>query len=250
MSDGSPRDIVLSNEILRGVVGSMAHGTALSGHADRDEMGVFIEPPSFVCGLEALDGYEERIQPEGLRSEPGDLELTMYSLRRFCRLAMRGNPTALFLLWLPSYVTMTPAGAALIGIRTAFVSRTAGERFLGYLKSQKQRMSGERGRNVRRPELVAAYGYDTKFAMHALRLGYEGIALMEEGELPVPVPEVDILRAVRQGEVSYPDVILLISEVEARLRRSVDACVRTADRLAVDAFLVDAHLRHWEVGRG
>lgn len=37
----SAREIALSNEILRGVVGSTAHGTAIDGQDDRDEMAVF-----------------------------------------------------------------------------------------------------------------------------------------------------------------------------------------------------------------
>jgi hypothetical protein len=247
MADESARDIALGNEILRGVVGSTAHGTAMAGSEDRDELGVFIEPPVNVCGLESCDHYVKRDRPEGVRSRPGDVELTLYSLRRFCRLAARGNPTALLLLWLPSYVKTTEAGEALVRLRDAFVSRDAGERFLGYLVGQKQRLTGERGQNVRRPELLAEFGYDTKFAMHALRLGYEGIGLMATGCLPVPVPtpDLEVLRAARAGEISYTDVLGLIANVEAGLRKLVAECSRTADLAAINAFMVETHLRHW-----
>lgn len=56
----TPHDIATQNEILRGVVGSTAHGLAISGQDDRDEMAVFIEPPENVCGLSPCDHY---IQP-------------------------------------------------------------------------------------------------------------------------------------------------------------------------------------------
>lgn len=59
------RDVALGNEILRGLVGSTAHGTAIEGQDDRDEMGVFIEPPENVCGLRSVDHYIHRTQPEG-----------------------------------------------------------------------------------------------------------------------------------------------------------------------------------------
>src|SRR5690606_26019385 len=113
--------------------------------------------------------------PEGVRSQPGDLDLTLYSLRKFCRLAAKGNPSVLILLWLPSYIKRTELGDRLIGMRERFISQEAGKRFLGYLASQKAALKGERARNVIRPELVERYGYDTKFAMHALRLAYQGI---------------------------------------------------------------------------
>src|SRR6516165_9507151 len=150
----SDHDIALNNEILRGVVGSTTHGTAIEGQDDRDEMGVFIEPPAYVCGLTPCDHYIYRDQPEGVRSQPGDLDLTMYSLRRFCRLAAQGNPSVILLLWLSAYILKTPVGDALVGMREAFVSQESGKRFLGYLAAQKSKLTGERANTVRRPELV------------------------------------------------------------------------------------------------
>ena len=153
----SPRDIALQNDILRGVVGSTSHGTAIEGQDDRDEMGVFVEPPESVCGLTPCEHYVYRDQPEGVRSQAGDLDLVMYSLRKFCRLAAQGNPSVILLLWLPEHVSKTPIGAGLIGIRDAFVSKENGKRFLGYLINQRMKLKGERTRTVNRPELVARY---------------------------------------------------------------------------------------------
>lgn len=39
-------EIATKNEILRGLVGSTAHGINIVGQDDRDETGVFIEPPA------------------------------------------------------------------------------------------------------------------------------------------------------------------------------------------------------------
>ena len=52
-------------------------------------------------------------------------------------------------------------------------STRAAERFLGYMTSQRRAMTGESGAHTNRPELVAEFGYDCKFAMHALRLGVQ-----------------------------------------------------------------------------
>lgn len=239
--------IALRHEILRGLIGSTAHGLHKDGQDDRDEMGVFIEPPEYVCGLRVLDHYVSRTKPEGVRSGPGDLDLVLYSLRKFCRLAAQGNPTVLVLLHLPEYITKLPHGERLVGMRDAFVSKEAGVRFLGYLTSQRMKLTGERSKRVSRPELVAAHGYDTKFAMHALRLGFEGVEFLETGRLTLPVQEPNrtTLRAVRAGEVSFSEALDLIDRTEAQLRRVVDDCDREADRDAINRFLVEAHREYW-----
>src|SRR3954452_4046669 len=83
--------------ILRAVVGSTVHGLANPGTDDRDEMGVCIEPKEYVIGLRQFEHFVYRTQPEGSPSGPGDLDLTIYGLRKWCRLAMRGSPTVLLL---------------------------------------------------------------------------------------------------------------------------------------------------------
>jgi hypothetical protein len=67
--------------ILRCLVGSGVHGTAVEGQDDRDEMGICIEPPEYVIGLRSFEQYIFRTQPEGARSGHGDLDLIVYSLR-------------------------------------------------------------------------------------------------------------------------------------------------------------------------
>jgi uncharacterized protein len=242
------KEIALGNEILRGVVGSTAHGTAVDGQDDRDEMAVFIETPENVCGLTPCDHYIQRDQPEGVRSQPGDLDLTMYSLRKFCRLAEQGNPSVVILLWLPRHVTKTELGAGLVKLREAFISRDSGNRFLGYLVAQKMKMKGERNQTVNRPELIEKYGFDTKFAMHALRLAFEGIEMLtcRSITLPVAEPNLSILRGVRTGKYTLEQTLLMIDNAEAQLRELLKDCDWKTDRRRIDAFMVKAHQQHWQ----
>lgn len=244
------KHLSIANEILRGVVGSTAHGTAIEGYDDRDEMGVFIEPPENVCGLESCDHYVQRDKPEGVRSEYGDLDLTLYSLRKFCRLAEQGNPSVVILLWLPKHEFLNASGRRLVKLREAFISRQSGERFLGYLVAQRMKMRGERNQTVNRPELVEKYGFDTKFAMHALRLGYEGVEMLRHRRitLPVPEPELSILRDVRTGKYSLEETIGMIDTTEMQLRELLKDCNWKTDRARIEQFLVDAHLDHWNMG--
>jgi predicted nucleotidyltransferase len=243
----SNKDIATKNEILRGLVGSTAHGINIVGQDDRDETGIFIETPANVCGLMPCDHYIWRTQPDGVRSGPGDLDLTMYSLRKFCKLAEQGNPSVMVLLWLPKYIVLTDAGQELIRVRDAFISRNAGERFLGYLVSQKMKMKGEKAHTVNRPELIEKYGYDTKFAMHALRLGFEGVELLTRRSLTLPVaePNLSTLRAVRTGQFKFLEILQLIDETEIKLRSLLQDCNWKSDRVRIDDLMVKMHLEYW-----
>lgn len=102
---------------------------------------------------------------------------------------------------------------------------------------------------VNRPELVEAHGFDTKYAMHAARLGYQGVELMETGRLTLPMPEPERSRvmAIRTGELGFDEAIAEIDEVEQRLAEALEATALppAPDRAAVDAFLVDAYRRSW-----
>ncbi len=119
------QDLIERGTILRATVGSTVHGLHHGGQDDRDEMAVFIEPPEYLVGLARADGirgglygfehYVERTQPEGMRSGPGDLDLVAYSLRKYVRLALKGHPTILLLLFVPAELVLvtTEAGEEL-----------------------------------------------------------------------------------------------------------------------------------------
>lgn len=241
------KTIATENEILRGLVGSTAHGTGLDGQEDRDEMGICIEPAEYVCGLGNFEQYIFRTQPEGMRSGPGDIDLVIYSLRKFCRLAEKGNPSVLMLLWLPEYLIRTEMGAQLVALRDAFVSREAGWRYLGYLTAQRAGLTGEKTKKVSRPELVERFGYDTKYAMHALRLGLQGIEYLSERKISIPVREPDRsrLRAVRRGEIGLQQVIEEIDKVSTCLRVLTEHSSAQSDVKAINEFLIRAHQSHW-----
>jgi predicted nucleotidyltransferase len=170
--DERARQVALDGLILRGLVGSTVHGLSNPGTDDRDEMGVCVEPPEYVIGLRGFDHYVSRTQPEGVPSGPGDLDLTIYGLRKFCRLAVKGSPTVLLLFFIEGEHLMlcTELGAELQALAPAFLSQRTARAFLGYLGAQRRSLLGER-HATRTRELSAEHGYDTKYAMHALRIG-------------------------------------------------------------------------------
>lgn len=261
------RRIAEQGLILRTQVGSGVHGTAIGGQDDRDEMGICLEPPEFVTGLARVpagDGprlvtfeqYQRHTvwdQPGGLanRSGAGDLDVVVYSARKWARLALEGNPTVLLVLFVPDeeVVHRNAVGAELVDNAHRFVSRLAAQRFLGYLQAQREGMVGERSARTNRPELVAVHGYDTKFAMHALRLGVQGTELLTTGRITLPIPEPHraYLRSVRRGERSLPEVLEAVDAAAAALvRLGTDSTVPPEpDRAWVDDWLHRPHLAHW-----
>jgi len=185
--------IAVPNTIIRGQVGSGLHGVT-TGADDRDEMGVCIEPPEYVIGNSRFEQYIYRTQPEGVRSGPGDLDLVVYSLRKWARLAAQGNPTILLLMFIPrsELVVNTEFGRDLQAHPERFLSRQVAHRFGGYLVSQRDQLLGLKSKkHTNRPELVDLYGFDSKFAYHMVRLGLQGVELLTTGKITLPVPEPD-----------------------------------------------------------
>ncbi|XKK39168.1 nucleotidyltransferase domain-containing protein [Nocardiopsis sp. ARC36] len=239
--------------VLRCQVGSGVHGVALDGQNDRDEMGICLEPPEYVIGLRAFEQYVFRTQPDHSRSGPGDLDLTVYSLRKWMRLALDGNPTVLLPLFVPDgeIVAVTDTGRELRACADRVLSRRAGHRFLGYLRAQRERMEGLRGgKHTNRPELVDAYGFDTKYAYHMVRLGIQGVELMETGRLTLPMPGPDRtwLLELRRGEHSRAEALERATDLEERLVWLCDHAdlPEEPDRAWADRWLVDAYRRSWD----
>lgn len=237
------------NTILLATVGSTAHGLALEGTDDRDEMGICIEDPDAVIGLNHFEQIVTRSKPEGVRSEYGDLDRTIYSTRKYCRLALSGNPTVLLLLYAePTYITSL--GKELRNNAHWFSARSAGKAFLGYMTQQRQRLVGERGQmNVKRPELIEKYGYDTKYAMHMIRLGFQGVEFLETGKLTLPMEEAprSVVFAVRKGQMNINDILTLAGELEQRVADLLDSSPLdpTPNRSAVNSWLISAYQREW-----
>lgn len=247
------RRIAEAGTILRCLVGSGVHGLAIAAQDDRDEMGICIEPPEYVIGLRPFDQYIYRTQPEGHRSGPGDLDLTVYSLRKWMRLALAGNPTILLPLFVHAgdIVQCTELGHELRGMRSVILSRQAGRRFAGYLEAQRRSLLSRegKGRDVTRPELIEAYGFDTKFCGHMVRLGLQGVELLRDGRITLPMPEAERewIRELRVGKHTMAEALDMAGECERR----IEALLETSplpehpDYAAADEWLVRAYQGSW-----
>lgn len=245
-----------TNTILMVEVGSTAHGTGIPGGEDHDELAVVVESPEHIVGLDET-GFAtvmQRTQPEGSRSGPGDVDRTLHSLRRFVRLAASGNPSILMSFWVPIEF-VTPEGEELRALGPAFIGRHVIPRCRGYMQSQAMRLLGVRGGGHGRrggggrEELISAHGFDTKYAMHCSRLGFQCLELLGTGGLQLPIQgePAEWLRAVRYGDVPFDDwwarSLALDAELESLLH---DASLPEGpDRERIERWLVDVHQRVW-----
>ena len=126
-------------------------------------------------------------------------------------------------------------------------------RFLGYLAAQRDRLLGHsKGKVPNRPELVAKYGYDVKYASHALRLAYQGLEVARDARLTLPMPAAERERVLRVKRGEVPDIAAVLAET-ADVQAQVEDILATGRtplpaepaHAAISAWAVSAHRRHW-----
>jgi uncharacterized protein len=245
------RAIADAHTILRVQVGSGLHGIAIPGTDDRDEMALVCEPPEYVIGLRKFEQYEYRTQLNHVRSGPGDLDFIAYSLHKWAKLAATGNPTLLLLLFAPDSEVLHAEwpGHSLRAQRSMFISRGAGDRFIGYLERQRDRMLGILSQRTNRPELVALHGFDTKFGAHAVRLGIQGVELLSTGKITLPIPHPDraYLIGIREGKHSKDEVLAVIEMLREKLveLRATSELPEHADYDRINRWLPEVYRQWW-----
>ncbi len=91
-------------------------------------------------------------------------------------------------------------------------------------------------RNPARAELERRFGYDTKHAMHLVRLMRTGLGLLRTGDLEVRRADASELTAIRDGKLSYDELLGLAAELESEM---TEAAARTTLPRDVDRGFVD-----------
>ncbi len=189
----SPKATATVHILGQWIVGSQAYGLAVDG-SDVDYMGVCADPIASCYGLGSFEQWDGHPEYNG----------TIYGLRKLCRLMLKGNPTVTELLFINPQSSSKELDE-LLSIRDAFISDQTISACRGYLRAQRERLIGQRGqKDINRHDLVAKYGYDTKYAMHMLRLGMMGNELLTQHKLTIPMDKykVEQLLKVRNGEFS------------------------------------------------
>jgi uncharacterized protein len=137
-----------------------------------------------------------------------------------------------------------------------FIGRHVIPKYQGYMESQVGRMlgikgpggHGRRGGGMRQ-EVVEEYGYDTKYAMHAARLGLQCIELLQNGKLELPIQgwQREWLLDLRLGKVPFDEFFAVVLELDAELTimRGDESIRPHCEVDKIVQWSIDAHHEMW-----
>jgi uncharacterized protein len=236
------------NELIMTFIGgSQLHGAKLDGRDDTDWYGVFVEPPEKVLGLDEFPHfvYTTGGQPGG--NQPHDVDVCLYSLRKVAGLLAKGNPSVLHFLFAQSEFS-APVWERFALPAEPFLAKSHLEAFLGFADSQLRRLLNQCAKDVNRPALESQFGYDTKFAMHMIRLYGEAQELMEEGRISLPRPNASELVAIRHGKYTLSEIKQLAEQLkhEAEMAQKDSPLPDQIDRAEISRRLTEAYQSHWK----
>lgn len=227
----------MEDVILKIRTGSHLYGTAVDG-SDEDIAGVFM--PSFdnVMGLqkEEIVNLSTKKSSEERKNTEEDVDCTLFEFRRFCRLAMSCSPNIVEMLFVNdgNVISITEMGTYLCGVAPMFLHKGIKDKFVGYALSQQRKIEKENNLS------------NMKYGMHLIRLLYEGIELLETGNIVFPLKQASLLSDIRRGKYDKKDIILMSEDLIEVLR---DAYNKTTlpekpDFNMINSFVISAMTDH------
>ena len=198
-----------SRLILKVYAGSHSYGTNVAD-SDHDFRGICVPPKNYLLGM---DMFEQK--------QTNDPDETIYSLKKFVHLALQNNPNILDTLFVaPNHILYEHEfGKELRDLRYEFLSKKVYKTYGGYAYAQLKKMTTvTKDAQGKRLESVEKYRYDTKNALHLIRLFKMGIEILTEGEVNVLRHDNKYLLDIRNGKYSLE----YIQEEAKRLEELLD----------------------------
>lgn len=225
--------------------GSNQHGAKLPGKNDLDICGVFIETPVQALGIDRSEHFVTSTSDEGSKNTAEDVDFSLYTLRKWAYLAAKGNPTVLSYIFMPA--TFRSVWKDVIVPNTdVFLASAHAKGFIGMGDNQYKRLKGEKG-SGKHGQRENDLGWDTKAAMHMIRMMHECHEMLTDGTMTFPRPEVDILMDIRLGKWSLSQVEREYLQLRERVVEAEKTSLlpRYVDRDAISDVVTRAYLRHW-----
>jgi predicted nucleotidyltransferase len=202
------------------IMGSVAYGTS-SDTSDMDLYGFCIPPREYlfphlvgyVEGFGTKQTFEQYQQhhindKDALGGKGRMYDATIFNITKYFSLLMAGNPNVVDSLFVPLNCVLhsTQVGNLVRENRRLFLHKGCFQKFLGYSHSQLHKMSIKNpDEGSKRAADVEKHGFDTKFAMHLLRLAYECEQILTVGDLDLQ-RDREHLKAVRRGEIPEKEI--------------------------------------------
>ena len=126
---------------------------------------------------------------------------------KYFQLCMECNPNMIDSLFTPHTCVLhsTRIGSLVRENRRVFLHKGAWHKFKGYAYSQVHKMNSKQPPEGKRRELVAAYGFDVKYAYHVVRLLDEVEQILTDGDIDLQRNR-EQLKAIRRGEWTQEDI--------------------------------------------
>src|SRR5579864_390063 len=235
------------NLIMAFVGGSQLHGAKVGGTDDTDWYGVFIEPPDKMIGLDRDEFFVYTTGGKRGGNGPQDVDVCLYSLRKWAGMAAKGNPSALHFVFAKEEFS-TSWWTRIVERRNLFASKRHVRPFLKFAEDQMERLCGRKGqKSIHRAALEQKHGFDTKYAMHVIRLYLEAKEYMESGKITLPNPRVDLLIAIRQGKYKQFEIEEMGKQLraEAMIAQEKSPLPDIVNHDAVSKLIAGVYIEFW-----
>jgi uncharacterized protein len=137
--------------------------------------------------------------------------------------------------------TISPEALVIIDREKAY--KAASRRWTDYQDWMKER-------NPKRAKLEAAYGYDTKHAMHLMRLLRMGYEILTTGQVIVRRPDREELKSIRGGLYSLDELLEKVDELKTKLDAVYEAKTYVVPfgppHQEMSDFAVELHDTYWK----
>lgn len=204
--------------ILLTRAGSHIYGTN-TPESDTDYKGVAIPPKEYILGLKSINEYNKSGGKNFKeRNTSEDVDMVVVALNKFVIDCLNGVPNNLDILFCrdEDILYIDDFGRELRSIRQEFLSKECKNKFGGYAYAQKQRLlNGRNGQG--RPDIVEKYGYDTKQAMHTVRLLQCAIEILTTHNYHSYRPNHNELLEIRKGKYTFEEIIDIIEDLDKQV---------------------------------
>lgn len=92
------------------------------------------------------------------------------------------------------------------------------EHYRAAKEKHEQYWEWKKNRNATRSELEEQFGYDTKHAMHLVRLLRMGVEALRDEEIVVKRPDAEELLAIRNGSMTYEEIVAYAEDMDKEVR--------------------------------